>query len=559
MARPMLEKLVWQDMKSKKAILAGLALVASQLGAFAQDPCARFPAGSVIQEPEDLYSKDGVLTVDLSYQTSPDETDNPKYCFINSDGSQSPTLHVQPGDTLVINLTNLVPETAGKMPDMPGMDISKAGEGGCGALNMTSASVNLHYHGTNTPPICHQDEVIKTIINTGETFRYEVHFPKNEPPGLYWYHPHIHGLATASVQGGATGVIVVEGIENVNPEVAGLPQELIVVRDNKPANPPPKRHGQRHKPADDDAAADLSVNYVPVGSPAFIPAEYVMQPGEKQFWRLVNSAAVTILDIQLLYDGVPQPLEIISLDSIALGSQTGSGEARSITKTDLLIPPAGRAEFIVTGPASTARVARLVTRKVDTGPGGDPDPLRPLFNISTSTTTNSANRRLPEVSGPPPAQRFAGLFDAKPVKTRTLYFSEDDTNFYITVDGQTPKPYSMDDPPAIVTTQGSVEDWIIQNRANENHEFHMHQIHFGLLQRNGKPVPATERQMLDTVDIPYWSGTGPYPSVTVRMDFRGPDVGDFVYHCHILDHEDGGMMAIIRVLPRNGSGSAKAK
>jgi FtsP/CotA-like multicopper oxidase with cupredoxin domain len=284
-----------------------------------------------------------------------------------------------------------------------------------------------------------------------------------------------------------------------------------------------------------------------------------MKPGEKQFWRVVNSAAVTILDLQLLYDGVPQPLQIVALDSIVLGSQSGSGQPKTITKTDLLIPPAGRAEFIVTGPPSTARVARLVTRRVDTGPGGDPDPLRPLFTISTSAAPNVVNRKMPEVSGPPPPQRFAGLFDAKPTKTRTLYFSEDDTNFYITVDGQTPKPYSMDDPPAIVTTQGSVEDWIIQNRANENHEFHMHQIHFALLQRNGKPVSVAERQMLDTVDIPYWTGSGDYPSITVRMDFRGPDVGDFVYHCHILDHEDGGMMAIIRVLPRNGSGSTSAK
>src|SRR4029078_3916347 len=88
------------------------------------------------------------------------------------------------------------------------------------------------------------------------------------------------------------------------------------------------------------------------------------------------------------------------------------------------------------------------------------------------------------------------------------------------------------------------------NRSNENHEFHIHQIHFLLMERNGKPVTAAERQILDTVDLPYWSGTGPYPSIKVRMDFRGPDIGDFVYHCHILDHEDGGMMAIIRVLPR---------
>ena len=63
-------------------------------------------------------------------------------------------------------------------------------------------------------------------------------------------------------------------------------------------------------------------------------------------------------------------------------------------------------------------------------------------------------------------------------------------------------------------------------------------------------MPLEERQYRDVVNVPYWSGQGPYPSVKVRMDFRGPYVGDFVYHCHILEHEDKGMMAIIRVLPR---------
>jgi FtsP/CotA-like multicopper oxidase with cupredoxin domain len=84
----------------------------------------------------------------------------------------------------------------------------------------------------------------------------------------------------------------------------------------------------------------------------------------------------------------------------------------------------------------------------------------------------------------------------------------------------------------------------------------MHQIHFELMERDGKPVPPSERQVIDTVDIPYWRGGGPYPSIKVRMDFRGPTVGDFVYHCHILDHEDGGMMAIIRVLPREPKAKA---
>jgi Multicopper oxidase len=123
-------------------------------------------------------------------------------------------------------------------------------------------------------------------------------------------------------------------------------------------------------------------------------------------------------------------------------------------------------------------------------------------------------------------------------------------HFFITVDGATPEVFNPDNPPAITTTQGSVEDWTIQNRSPEVHEFHIHQIHFLLLAVNGVPVPRAQQQLHDMVQVPYWSGSGPYPSVTVRMDFRGPDIGDFVYHCHILAHEDGGMMAIIRVLPR---------
>src|SRR5262249_29095064 len=140
---------------------------------------------------------------------------------------------------LKLSLTNLVPERPGKGTGMPAMEMAKAGEGGCGALNMTASSVNIHYHGTNTPPICHQDEVIHTIINSGETFQYEVHFPKNEPPGLYWYPPHTHGLTTAGVQGGASGALIVEGIENVTPAVAGLAQRELVVREEPPPPMPP--------------------------------------------------------------------------------------------------------------------------------------------------------------------------------------------------------------------------------------------------------------------------------------------------------------------------------
>jgi hypothetical protein len=146
-----------------------------------------------------------------------------------------------------------------------------------------------------------------------------------------------------------------------------------------------------------------------------------------------------------------------------------------------------------------------------------------------------------------------------PSITRTLFFFEvlsvptdpnSPTNFFITVDGQPNVLFDPNNPPAIITNQGACEDWIIQNRTQENHEFHQHQIHFLWLESNGVPVAPDDRQFLDMIQVPFWDGVSTtFPSVKVRMSFEGHDIGDFVYHCHILAHEDGGMMAIERVLP----------
>jgi FtsP/CotA-like multicopper oxidase with cupredoxin domain len=95
-----------------------------------------------------------------------------------------------------------------------------------------------------------------------------------------------------------------------------------------------------------------------------------------------------------------------------------------------------------------------------------------------------------------------------------------------------------------------VEDWVIENRSREMHAFHIHQIRFMLTQWNGALVD--EPFLRDTINVPYWDGKSPnYPSVTIRLDFRNPNaVGTFVYHCHLLEHEDGGMMGTIQVLPQ---------
>jgi FtsP/CotA-like multicopper oxidase with cupredoxin domain len=535
------------------ALLVGAAGPACAQGV---DPCPRPAQGSVVTPPPELRSQNGTLDVTFNYYEALDAAGHTVFCFATPDGVESPTLRIHPGDTLNISLTNLNPPAP---PGSPTEIISNASNV-CGDMTMTITSVNMHFHGTNTSPDCHSDQVVHTIVNSGETFQYSVTFPKDEPPGLYWYHPHVHGIAEAAVQGGASGAIVVEGIADIQPAVAGLPERILLIRDmprftflttsapsTQAGSPPPW---------------DISVNYVPViyqqlATPHYTPAIIKMQAGAREFWRVANASADTIVDLELQYDGVNQPLEIVALDGVPTGSQDGTRVGKPVAMTHILLPPAGRAEFIMTGPSASVASATLFTLAPDNGPGGEVyPPTRPLANIQTAPPSAD----LPIVPAPrtPNPQRFEGLADATPSASRTLYFSEvlldpnnpeSPTNFFITVDGATPTLFDPNLPPAIVTTQGSVEDWTIENRTNEAHEFHMHQIHFLVEAEDGVVVPPDQRQFHDTIQVPFWTGKGPYPSVTLRMDFRGPDIGDFVYHCHILAHEDAGMMAIARVLP----------
>jgi FtsP/CotA-like multicopper oxidase with cupredoxin domain len=510
-----------------------------------ENPCPRPTAGEVVKNPPALFSQDGSLTVSFSYQTREDSYGRTLYCFMTADGLENPTLHVRPGDHLIINLTNNVPNTGGMSMSVSSKDDA------CGAVTMTAASVNIHYHGTNTPPVCHQDEVIHTLVNSGQSFRYEVVFAKDEPAGLYWYHPHVHGISEPAVQGGASGAIIVEGIQHFQPEVSGLRHRVLLVRDQVVAGAPT---------GPDVPAWDLSLNNVPISYPQLTPAVIQMKAGAKEFWRLGNLAADTILDVQVIYDGVPQTLRVLGIDGVPIGSQDGkNGVASSVAVTHFRIPPASRMEFIVTAPAASVQQAKLITQQISTGPDGDNDTARTIATILTSAEDADTDTVVPADSASQWAQRFAGLAEAYPSASHVIYFSEDnpDSQFFITVDDQTPKLFSPDNPPALVAHQGTVEEWTIQNRTLENHEFHLHQVHFLVqsqnnFERNGNnPAPGIAGQLADTVEVPYWDGNPDhaYPNIKVMVDFRGPDVGDFVFHCHILEHEDGGMMAIIRVLP----------
>ena len=546
----------------------------------APEPCPIRPAaGSVVREPEGLSSRSGVLRVDFTYRNFLDSHGQMRYCYVYKDGSEAPTLRLRPGDLLILHLRNEVhlaaPAPGGKRREstMAGMRAECTGSG------MTAASTNLHFHGLTVPPVCHEDDVLNTFVQPGSRpFEYRFRIPRNEPPGLYWYHPHVHGFTNVQVQGGASGALIVEGIENADPVLAGLPERVFIIRDQALLNPnaAPVTTSSMPPPLilrDNEGdilntnsgggtpAKDLSINFVPVPYPTYPPGIVKIRPGEKELWCVLNASAITYLDLQMLVNGKPEMMGVVSLDGVPI-DENGMARNRIIWESHVLLPPAGRVGVIVKGPPEGAN-GSFVTRTVDTGPAGENDPTRPLATIVATPDAPEPGVRLAASPVPLPPSSSLWLGDVKPVRTRTLYFSEkphdpndpkSKTDFFITVEGQTPKVFDPSDKtPNIIAQQGDVEDWIVENRTQELHAFHIHQLHFLLLEWNG--VPVDEPFLRDTINVAYWDGKSPqYPSVKLRMDFRDPNIiGTFVYHCHLLEHEDGGMMGVIQVVPKGST------
>lgn len=545
--------------------------------------CARPDAGSVVPEPKDLRSENGVLSVELTIQNRKDRNGSAIYCYTLADGSQSPTLRLKPGDLLILRLKNRLTALGKEQPSGHQHGSTKRKTDPCASGLMSLVSANLHFHGLEIPAICHQDDVLKTSIQPGDApFEYKFRIPENQPPGLYWYHPHIHGFSKIQVLGGASGALIVEGIERANLQLAGLPERVFVIRDQDLLNPdaPPSKSEpvvpRQLIDLDGDStnngtgfgkpAKDLSINFVPVPYPDYPPAVIKMKPGERQIWRVLNASAITYLNLAVLFRSVPQTLSIVAMDGVPLNEN--GNPANAIESTDHIgVPPGARVEFVVKGPSADVP-ALFVTRTVDTGPGGENDPNRTLAIIAASETAERPQSILSASPEPlaPPAMPWLG--NVRPARVRKLYFSEkledpknpsSASSFFITVDGETPIAFDpASDVPNITVKQGDVEDWIIENRSAELHAFHTHQIHFLLLDWSGLPVD--EPFLRDTVNVPYFNGkTLQYPSVRLRMDFRDPNaVGTYVYHCHLLEHEDNGMMGLIRVEPEGHHFDSKA-
>lgn len=460
-----------------------------------------------LTEPPQVSSQDHVASLALHAVRD----SNGKSAFAFNGGTTPPVIRVRPGETLKITYVN----------DLPSHSNETCAGGLC--MGMT----NLHFHGLEISPNTPQDDVLTMLATPGQTLHYTVEIPKGHPPGLYWYHPHPHGESHRQVLDGMSGAIVVEGMERYVPEVQHLRERILMLRgssiEHDPAAAalrqrvgiPAKSCGGEAEPAD----RIFTVN-------GAIRPQIEIAPGERQFWRMVNASADRYLDLQV--DG--GPLEIVAMDGMPLAVHDPAHPTRL---TDhVLLSPAGRLEAIVTGPPPGAS-STLRTRCVNTGPAGDPNPEMVLADIVPGRA-ETVPVALPSNDSPAPVRMKVDLAaKEKSSPDFVVKFTEDKNGFYI--NGQ---KYATDAKPMVRVRVGTYQHWRIVNQSPELHPMHIHQVHFLAYAENGVRVATPE--WLDTVNVPF-GGT-----VDVIMDFTNPVIkGMSLFHCHLLNHEDKGMMAKI--------------
>jgi FtsP/CotA-like multicopper oxidase with cupredoxin domain len=469
-----------------------------------------------LPQPPQVQGMDHVVSLTLHAVNA-----NGRDAFAFEGETVAPIIRATPGDVLKITYVN----------DLP----SKSSES-C-AANPCMDMTNLHFHGLSVSPGSPQDDVLTMLAKPGQVLHYSVEIPRDHSPGLFWYHTHPHGESHRQVLDGMSGAIVVEGMERYVPEVRRLREQIIIVRGRSVEHDPNAAELKREVeiPAKGCGGENEKVQELFTVNGVLRP-RIEIAPKERQFWRIVNASADRYLDLQL--DG--QSFEIVALDGIPLAYRDPKHPTRAADH--LLVAPASRLEAIVTGPRAGAHTA-LRTLCVDMGPSGDPNPEMVLADVvPPSSGRSNPTRPISDltrdqahaIDNRPPVYKPVDLAPfQKTAPDFIVTFTEDKNGFYING-----LKFAPDASPMTSARIGTYQHWRIVNQTAELHPFHIHQVHFLAYAENGVPLPHPA--WLDTVNVPF-GGT-----VDVILDFTNPVIGGMsVFHCHLLNHEDKGMMAKI--------------
>jgi FtsP/CotA-like multicopper oxidase with cupredoxin domain len=458
-----------------------------------------------VADAPEVRARNGVAEMTL---TAASDTSGRDTWLFNGQPVQ-PAIRLSPGDVLKIHYVNALPAT----PDAP------CDAGPC--MNMT----NLHFHGLTVSPQKPQDDVLELMAMPGQSLDYELQIPLDHPPGLDWYHTHPHGESHRQVLDGLSGALVIEGIERYAPQVRNLRERVMVIRGvDLERNPAASALRSRVEIQSAGCSAHKETAERVFSVNGDVRPQVAIAPGERQFWRIVNASADAYADLEL--EG--ETFDIVARDGLPLALHDPQRPSRRVDH--LLVPPAGRLEAIVTGRSGGKRSV-LRTRCVDTGPDGDPTPAMVLADI---VPAGSPPQTVPVVDTRPATYQVVDLDKIKAADPRfVVVFSEDEHGFYING-----RKYTPDAAPMVRANVGEYQHWRVVNATRELHPMHIHQVHFLAFRENDHALANEE--WLDTVNVPAGG------SVDMVMDFTDPVIrGMSVFHCHLLNHEDKGMMAKI--------------
>lgn len=453
-----------------------------------------------------------MLTACASSDTAPDSTWFEPSVRRSEDGLLQTQLRVADGEVALGSGHVRAVTYEGTYPG-PTLDVRTGDRVEVSLINDIAEPTNLHTHGWHVSPRQPSDDVLMAVV-PGTTFDYAYDLPADHSSGTYWYHSHQHTLSDTQVFGGLFGALIVRGELDDLPGVHGRPERLLVLSQTEIAD------GEMIP--GDKSSNSLQQTLV---NGTFQPTTEIA-PGEIQRWRIINASS---LFLRLQLD--EHPMHVIAVDGDALTSV----EARDVVE----LVPGGRVDALIEG----ANIGTYQLRSLSWAEFGPfyssmvPAPM-PLLNLVAR-----GNRQNPE-SLPHTLLPFDDLRDAVIDRRREFVFEEleprgtgDVDHFMYYINGTTFDHHVVNE----TMTLGDTEEWHFVNRTYEPHPVHIHVNDFQVVAVNGAPVD--EQHYRDTAMLP------PFGSLTIRHRFED-FTGQFVMHCHILFHEDHGMMQLLEVVDK---------
>lgn len=378
-------------------------------------------------------------------------------------------------------------------------------------INQLEQPTNLHTHGLRVSPQGNSDNPF-VRVEPGKTFDYVFRIPTDHPAGTFWYHPHHHGVVADQVFGGLLGALLVDR----GPDLPVTDDRVLLISDTTLDS-----DGRVVPPSAMDKMMGRQGELVLVNgqSQPDIPAA----PGASQRWRIINGCVSRVLAIRL--DG--HQLIQVAQDGTFLPAPNPRGPVQ--------LAPGNRVDVVVR-PARPGRY-RLLTDVVDRGGMGGMmrGGSEAISGAATVATMNSVGTpaSAPSLPAALPAQTIpSGPVTAQREIAFTMGMGAGGMNF--TIDGR-PFDAQRDDQTVAL---GAIEEWTVTNPSPMAHPFHLHVWPFTVLATSDGTPPSAAPQDVILIPARGW--------VRLRIPFTARP-GRSVFHCHILDHEDAGMMATVNV------------